>query len=474
MRQAEEVIASYPPADTIAIQQLWEETYPSLDHKVIVLDDDPTGVQTVHGVSVYTDWEESTIEQGFLESASLFFILTNSRSFSAKKTEQVHRDIAHRVERIAAKLKQPYLLISRSDSTLRGHYPLETAVMKETIEHSSGQRIDGEILIPFFQEGGRLTIDNIHYVQQDEQLIPAGETEFAKDRTFGFQASHLGAWIEEKTKGAYKQEEVTYISLSSLRRLAIEEITEQLLAISHFGKVVVNALEEADITVFSIALIKALAQGKRFLFRTAATFTKVIGGISSRPLLERSDLIEADSANGGLIIVGSHVQKTTQQLEALKRLSSLHFIPFNSHLVLQPEAFAAEVSRVRTEAEKQVSKGVTTVIYTQRERLDLGENRQEEELALSVKISDAVTQIVREFAVRPSYVIAKGGITSSDVGTKGLCVKRATVRGQIEPGIPVWETGAESTFPFIPYVIFPGNVGTADTLKVVVEKLEQH
>lgn len=474
MRQVEEVFASYPPPDTATIQRRWNETTPSFSHKIIVLDDDPTGVQTVHGVSVYTDWEEKTIEQGFQESNSLFFILTNSRAFSAERTEQVHREIAQRVERIAAKFKQPYLLISRSDSTLRGHYPLETAVMKETIEQTSGHRIDGEILIPFFQEGGRLTVDNVHYVQQDDRLIPAGETEFAQDRTFGYQASHLGEWIEEKTKGAYTKDAVTYISLSSIRRLAIEEITEQLLQVSHFGKVVVNALTEEDIKLFSIALMKATAQGKRFLFRTAATFTKVIGGISSRPLLNRADLIQADSTHGGLIIVGSHVQKTTQQLEALKRLSSLHFIAFDSHLVLQPEAFAAEVNRVRIEAEKYVAAGVTTVIFTRRERLDLGADMKEEELRLSVKISEAITEIVRDFSVRPNYVIGKGGITSSDVGTKGLRVRRATVRGQIAPGIPVWETGAESTFPFIPYVIFPGNVGTSDTLKEVVQQLEKH
>ena len=97
---------------------------------------------------------------------------------------------------------------------------------------------------------------------------------------------------------------------------------------------------------------------------------------------------------------------------------------------------------------------------------------EEQELIQSVRISDALTSIVRNCAVRPNYIIAKGGITSSDVGTKGLQVKRATVAGQIAPGIPVWKTGKESTFPHIPYVIFPGNVGGIGTLKDVVLKLE--
>ena len=66
-----------------------------------------------------------------------------------------------------------------------------------------------------------------------------------------------------------------------------------------------------------------------------------------------------------------------------------------------------------------------------------------------------------------------GGITSSDVGTKALGVKRALVMGQIRPGIPVWKTGPESRFPDTPYVIFPGNVGEDSTLRECVEVLTE-
>lgn len=465
------VKASYPEINREAVDALWNKVRPSFTHKIVVLDDDPTGVQTVHGVSVYTDWSEETIEQGFLDDAQIFFILTNSRAFTAQETEKVHRDIAQRVEKIAEQQDQSFIIISRGDSTLRGHYPLETEVMRETMEHKQNTVIDGEIILPYFKEGGRLTVDNVHYVKSEDSLVPAGQTEFAKDRTFGFTASHLGEWIEEKTNGQYKEKNVTYISLESIRERKTEEITQQLLNVTDFNKVVVNALEEEDIKIFSIALIEAMNQGKNFLFRTAATFTKIIGDISSRPLLSKKELITEPRNNGGLIIVGSHVKKTTEQLEVLKELDSLHFIEFDVHLVLERDAFQKEMNRVQSEAEKMVAKGVTTVVYTKRERLDLGEGMKEEELKLSVKISDAVTSIVRNLSVRPNFLIAKGGITSSDVGTKGLQVKRATVAGQIAPGIPVWKTGAESTFPHIPYVIFPGNVGANTTLADVVTTL---
>ena len=93
------------------------------------------------------------------------------------------------------------------------------------------------------------------------------------------------------------------------------------------------------------------------------------------------------------------------------------------------------------------------------------------DLRLAVKISDAVQSLVGRLSVVPSFVIAKGGITSSDIGTKALAVQKANVLGQIKPGIPVWQTGAESKFPLTPYVIFPGNVGEAATLKEAAEIL---
>lgn len=471
MREAS-ILEHYQPYNQSELDALWEKNRPALQHKIVVLDDDPTGVQTVHGVSVYTDWTEETITSGFQEENQIFFILTNSRAFTEKETTKAHQDIANRVEAISKKLGVPYLIISRGDSTLRGHYPLETEVMKNTIEQRGGIIQDGEVILPFFKEGGRYTIDDTHYVQDGDSLIPAGDTEFAKDRSFGYRASHLGEWVEEKTDGRFKKSDVTSITLEELRSLSIGSIKEKLMAVHDFGKVIVNAIDENDVKIFVLALIEAINSGKQFMFRTAAAFTKVIGNISSRPLLEREELILEDSEHGGLIIVGSHVKKTTDQLNALKELSSLEFIEFDCHLVGNQSAFAGETDRVLHLVENTLSAGVTTVVYTKRERLDLGEGMEEQELIQSVRISEALTSIVRDCAVRPNYIIAKGGITSSDVGTKGLQVKRATVAGQIAPGIPVWKTGQESTFPHIPYVIFPGNVGGIGTLKDVVLKLE--
>ena len=167
-------------------------------------------------------------------------------------------------------------------------------------------------------------------------------------------------------------------------------------------------------------------------------------------------------------MVGSHTKKTTSQLEALKQVPGIEFIEFDSDLVLDEDRFREEVERVIRQEEELLGRGVTVAVYTKRKLLSLDNDSPEAALVRSVKISDAVQSLVGRLKVAPAFVMAKGGITSSDVGTKALQVKKATVLGQIRPGIPVWKTGEESRFPGIPYIIFPGNVGEADTLKEAV------
>ncbi len=426
--------------------------------KIVVLDDDPTGVQTVNGISVYTDWTEESIAAGFAEENSMFFILTNSRAFSAEKTRAEHKKIAERVSAAAKKFGKDFIIVSRCDSTLRGHYPLETQTLRETLE-ACGKKIDGEVLMPFFKEGGRFTIGDVHYVQEGDYLTPAGETEFAKDKTFGYSSSNLAAYVEEKTGGAFKKSSVTCISLDELRGGDVDKISARLANVRDFNKVIVNAVDYVDVEIFALALLKS---GKNFIFRTAAAFTKIIGGVADKNLLTRSELVDEKNPNGGLIIVGSHVKKTTAQLDELKKISSVAFIEFDV-------SDLGAVDKIIRQAEENISRGQTTAIYTSRKVLDVGS--AEKNLAASVNISDALTSIVNRLSIRPKFLIAKGGITSSDVGTKGLGVKKALVLGQVAAGIPVWKTGEESKFPGMSYIIFPGNVGNVDTLKNIVEML---
>lgn len=438
--------------------------------KLVVLDDDPTGVQTVHDVSVYTDWSYDSVLSGFREENRLFFILTNSRSFTSEQTHRVHEDIARAAARASRETGKDYVLVSRGDSTLRGHYPLETETLRDVTESELGVKIDGEILCPFFLEGGRYTLNDTHYVMSGGELVPAAQTEFARDATFGYRHSDLREYIEEKTRGAVRAGEVVSITMDELRRCDVGSVTAKLCEAHDYTRFVVNAAAYADVKLFAAAVYRALAAGKRFIFRCAASLVRELGGVSARPLLTRRELL-GEERGGGVIVVGSHTEKTTRQLEELRKLPGIEFVELNSDLVTDADAFAAETLRVRRELESAIRSGRTAAAYTCRRELVIPGDTPESALLRSVKISDAVQSLVGGLVTRPAFVVAKGGITSSDVGTRALGVRRATVLGQICPGVPVWRTGEESRFPGIPFVIFPGNVGTDSTLREAVEKL---
>lgn len=466
-----DILSSYPLVNEKEVDELLAKEIAGSNKKIVVLDDDPTGVQTVHDISVYTNWSEDSIRKGFAEENKLFYILTNSRGFTAAQTKIAHREIAKAVDAVSKETGKEYIFISRSDSTLRGHYPLETIILKEEYEKNTGNKIDGEILCPFFKEGGRYTIDDVHYVRYGDTLVPAAETEFAKDKTFGYTVSDLKEYVEEKTGGVYKKENVTAISLKDIRALAFDKIEEQLMAVEDFNKIVVNAIDYLDVKIFCVALYRAMAKGKTFMFRTAAAIVKVMGGVSDQPLLTREQMVVKETDNGGVIVIGSHTEKTTRQMEMLKEIPDIVFVELNARLVRDEAAFAREVERCLALEEEYISSGRTVCVYTTRTLITADTGDKEDDLRLAVRISDAVQSLVGRLSIVPSFVIAKGGITSSDVGTKALAVQRANALGQIKPGIPVWQTGDESKFPQTPYVIFPGNVGEDSTLKEAAEIL---
>ena len=465
------VTEEYKPIDEKLVDKLLAEEIAKNNRKIVVLDDDPTGVQTVHDIHVYTGWDEESIRKGFLEENNLFYILTNSRGFTEEETTKAHNEIAAVVDKIAKETGKEYIFISRSDSTLRGHFPLETRLLRENYEKNTGKTIDGEILCPFFKEGGRYTIDNVHYVKYGDELVPANETEFAKDKTFGYSAATMPEYVEEKTKGEFKAADVTCISLEDIHNMDFDKIEAQLMAVKDFNKIIVNSVGYADIKVFCVALYRAMAKGKVFMFRTAAAIVKVMGGVTDQPLLTRKQMVVKETKNGGIIVVGSHTNKTTAQVEELKKLTDIEFIEMDATLVKDEKAFAAEVDRCLKKEEECIRAGKTVCCYTTRALITADTGNKEDELRLSVRISDAVQSLVGRLTVTPAFVIAKGGITSSDVGVKALAVKQANVLGQIRPGIPVWQTGEESKFPQTPYVIFPGNVGENTTLREAVEVL---
>ena len=454
------------------IDRLFAEAYATFDRKVVVLDDDPTGVQTVHDVAVVTDWAEDTLYAEMLRPDPMFFVLTNSRSFSAERTQEAHREIAESVLAAARRAGKDYLIVCRGDSTLRGHLPIEEAALSSVIEEKGGAAFDGEIICPFFREGGRYTLNGVHYVQEGEDLVPAAQTEFARDKTFGYRHSFLPEYVEEKTHGAVTAQDVLTVTLRELRALDLDAIEAKLAGAEGFRYIAVDAIEEADVKAFAVVLMRLMARGKHYMIRSAAAVPKALGNVASRALLSREELIGAHTDVGGMVLAGSHVKKTTDQLNCLRQSACpMDWIEFNASRYAEEGGLEAETERVTALAEEAMRAGRTAVVYTSRTLIAPEGASAEEMLAISVRISDAVTAVVAGLNFRPRFLIAKGGITSSDVGVKALRVRRAWVLGQAQPGIPVWHTGEESKFPGLSYIIFPGNVGQVSTLRTIVEAL---
>nr|WP_122011941.1 four-carbon acid sugar kinase family protein [Maliibacterium massiliense] len=462
-KNAAQLLASLPPVRKI--EDFYKTPYP-LDHKLVVLDDDPTGVQTVHDVDVWTVWDEASLTEAMRGAGHVFFILTNSRGLTAADSRALHEEIMRNLVAASKATGVPFLVISRSDSTLRGHYPMETEVLRQGYEQAGLGHVDGEIIAPFFLEGGRYTIGDVHYVREGDTLVPAGDTEFARDTTFGYAASDLKDWVREKVGDMPADAPIHSVSIDMLRSGDIQAVTALLLQAKDFEKIVVNAACYEDMEVFVLALYAAIAKGKTYMFRTAAGFVRVFAKVDAKPLLSGAQLNNG-SALGGLVIVGSHVKKTTMQLEKLLTLDGLATIEFDVNRLEAPDVadYIAQMVRSMKEA---MQRGETAVVYTTRKVVTKTADASEANLSFSLRVSAALVQLVQDLDVMPSFIVAKGGITSSDIGVKGLGVKKACVAGQVLPGVPVWKLGPESKYPGVCYVVFPGNVGDENGLRDVV------
>lgn len=430
---------------------------------LVVLDDDPTGTQTVANIPVLTEWSVGSLVQE-LSQQKAFYILTNSRSLPEAEAVALNKAIGQNLLAASAEAGRDFALVSRSDSTLRGHFPAEVGALTEVLPSA----FDGCLLIPYFLEGGRLTVDDVHYVMEGERLIPAGQTPFAQDKTFGYTTSNLREWVAEKTGDRVPAGAVSSISLETIRQDGPDGVRAQLAQVSGGRMVVVNAVTMRDLEVFVLGLLQAEASGKRFIYRTAASFVQVRAGLAPPPLLT-AEVLGLPERGGGLIVAGSYVPKTTAQIEALSAQTDVVAVEVAVEGLLDDASRPDEINRAITQTNQALSSEQNVLVYTSRQLVThFGERIG---LAIGQVVSASLVDIVKRLAVQPRFIVTKGGITSSDIATQALGVRRADIMGQTLPGVPVWRSGRESRYPSLPLIIFPGNVGDRDALVKLIEKL---
>ena len=470
-----QALAGFPGAVTVSAAAV-RAAAADLGTVLIVLDDDPTGTQSVADLPVLTRWERADFDWALAQGAPAVYVLTNTRSLDPDEAARRNREIVANATASAATLGVTLGFVSRSDSTLRGHYPLETDVIAQTLAEAAGGRVDGVVIVPAFPDAGRVTIGGIHYMRGKDALTPVAETEFAADATFGYVSSSLAAWVEEKSAGRFTEKDVVVLDLGIIREGAAA-IADTLAFVTDSQPIVADAVSEDDLRLLSLGLIESESRGKRFLYRVGPPFVRArIGQEIKAPLTIGEIFPPASTAThtGGLIIVGSHVGLTTRQLAQLKtaRPDAVN-IEIDVDEVVGTSGGAAYLTAVSSRVVEALETG--DVIVNTSRTLKRSDDPAES-LDISRRVSAAlVTVTQRALAARPPrFVIAKGGITSSDIASLGLAIRHAIVRGPMLPGIvSLWQP-VDGPAVGIPYVVFAGNVGDDDSLAAVVQTLSAH
>ncbi len=432
--------------------------------KIIVLDDDPTGSQTVHSCLLLTRWDVATLSGALLDDSPLFFVLTNTRGMDAVRAAEVTREVCWNLKDALEKLQadgraiKP-IIVSRSDSTLRGHYPVETDVIAEQLGP-----FDAHFLVPAFFEGGRFTRDSTHYLLVDGEAVPVHETEFAQDSVFGFSTAYLPDYVEEKTAGGIRAEQVQRFLLDDV----CGDSQARLAALTDNFCCVVDCETQEDLNHFAQQLNQAAAQGKRFLFRSGASLLTALAGLPPQPVAAEAMAEYVRGGRAGAVIVGSHVKKTTAQLAQLLKLPSVSGVEVDvSRINDNRQLLLTEVNEAVASIH---AAGKHAVIYTSRTEKTFAD--QQTRLAFGEQVSAFLMDVVRQLPQTLGFLISKGGITSNDVLSGGLALRTSRVLGQILPGCSVVHCPRDHRrFPQLPVVIFPGNVGDDEALATALTRL---
>ncbi len=436
----------------------------TLKPKIIVLDDDPTGSQTVHSCLLLMHWDVDTLRTGLRDDSPIFFVLTNTRSLTPESAASVTKEVCQNLKlALALEGIEDFLVVSRSDSTLRGHYPVETDVIAEELGP-----FDAHFLIPAFFQGGRVTRDSIHYLIIDGVPTPVHETEFARDSVFAYHHSYLPNYVAEKTHGRINAEAVERFLLADIRAGS----RERLLKLSGNQCGVVDGETQADLNAFAVDILAVASLGKRFLFRSAASILTALAALPPQPIAAENMAKYVRGGQPGAVIVGSHVKKTTQQLEALLQVEGTAGIEINVARLLDEEA--NESATLLTESLENIravyTAGKTPVVYTSRQELTFKDVQTR--LEFGTKVSGLLMDIVQGLPSDMGFLISKGGITSNDVLSTGLSLTSARLLGQILAGCSMVLTPADHPlFPNLPVVLFPGNVGDTNALATSYRRL---
>ena len=470
--------------------------------KIVVFDDDPTGSQTVHSCPLLLRWDAASLRQGLADPSPLLFLLVNTRDLAPEQARARLASLCRTLqpllaEAVAAGTIERWLVVSRGDSTLRGHFPLESELIAAELGPFAAS-----FLVPAFLPGGRTTAAGVHLLHGE----PVHRSAFAQDRLFGYGTSFLPAWVAEKTAGAISAEAVQRIDRSALEAAVAEReggesngfqaLVGRLAELAGNPWVVVDGERPAQLAAFAAAVDRvtdpaagpvpggdaptasALTHGpRRFLFQSAASLITALAALPPQPL-DPAGLAALRRRNSegqplaGLVLVGSHVPLADAQVQSLLAEPACGGVDLEVAKVarvlagplpdrLLPSLESAWLERLQA----VLARGQTPVLFTSRGELAC--SSPAERRALGEALAGLMARLAARLAPQLGYLISKGGITSQTLLAEGLDLAQVRLEGQLLPGLSLLRpagAGVPEALAGLPLITFPGNLGDASTL----------
>ncbi len=463
------------------------------DLKIVVIDDDPTGSQTVHGCPLLLRWDAETLAAGLAHPSPLLFLLANTRALAPAAAAGRVREICRALrpalgQALASGSIGGWLVVSRGDSTLRGHFPLEVEVISEELGP-----FDATLLVPAFLQGGRTTVDGVHRL--DGQ--PVHESPFARDGLFAYGTSHLPDWVEEKSGGRIPAATVDRIGWRELDSGG-PALLRHLARLEGNGCVAVDGASERQLAALASAVRTLTVAGspavdgagdgpgagrpRRFLFQSAASLIQALASLPPQPLAPAALAALRRRRGGrplpGLVLVGSHVPLADRQLERLLAAPGCGGVELEVAKVQrllegpEPALLLASLEQAWGRRLAEVlAAGRTPVLFTSR-----GEARCRhagERRALGLALAGVMARLAAALAPVLGYLISKGGITTHTLLADGLHLDHVELQGQLLPGLslvlaatdPSTEPAPDARQGPLPVLTFPGNLGDDGTLR---------
>ena len=478
--------------------------------KIVVFDDDPTGSQTVHSCPLLLRWDAASLRQGLADPSPLLFLLVNTRDLAPEQARSRLTTLCRTLqpllaEAVAAGTIDRWLVVSRGDSTLRGHFPLESEVIGAELGPFAAS-----FLVPAFLPGGRTTAAGVHLLHGE----PVHRSAFAQDRLFGYGTSFLPAWVAEKTAGVIPAEAVQCIDRSELEAAVAEReggeskgfqaLVGRLADLTGNPWVVVDGERPAQLAAFAAAVDRvsdpavdpvpggdgmaaaaptpipkqAPTPGpRRFLFQSAASLITALAALPPQPR-DAAGLAALRRCGpdgqplAGLVLVGSHVPLADAQLAALLAEPACGGVELEVAKVARvlagplPDRLLPSLESGWLERLQAVlARGQTPVLFTSRGELAC--RSPAERRALGEALASLMARIAAQLAPQLGYLISKGGITSQTLLAHGLDLAVLRLEGQLLPGLSLLRpagAGVPQALAGLPLITFPGNLGDGQTL----------